>query len=360
MSPRGLWDSPVVSEDLDRIASSPVDWSRLRGRSVLVTGATGMLPAYALLALLRANDVHDLGMRLIGVARRREAVDEVLAHVVDWPEVEIHLADVVDDLTSLPIESIDLVIHGASPARPVLHATDPVGSVRANVQGTLNVMDLAVARGASDVVLMSSAEIYGQQPPGVTLIGETDFGALDCATPRASYSEGKRAAEAIAVAYSSQHGIGAHPARFGHIYGPGMRLDDGRVQADFAAQVMAGRNIELTGDGTAVRTYTYVADATSGLLHVLLDHESRPVNVADSEGRVTIRGLADHFVAARPDKGLSVTFASGATPPVGVSKVTGMGLDDSRLRELGWRAIVPLPEGIDRTLRHHEWETSVA
>lgn len=359
MTTRGLLDSPVVAEDVDRIVAADVNWDKLRGSSVLVTGATGMLPAFALFTLVRANEVHQLDLRLVALARRPEAVAATLADIVHLPNVDVVLADVVDDLGTLPIDSVDFIIHGASPARPSLHASDPVGSVRANVQGTLNVMELARSRHTRAVALMSSAEVYGQQPPGTTLVRETDFGSLDCATPRSSYSEGKRAAETIAVAYSAQHGIDVHLARFGHIYGPGMHLDDGRVQADFASRVMAGTDIVLTGDGTAVRTYTYVGDATSGLLHALLADQSGPINVADSAGRVSIRQLADLFVAARPAKQLAVRFTSGQ-PVQGVSTVTGMGLDDTRLRNLGWRPSVSLEEGIDRTLTHHEWEATLA
>jgi len=143
------------------------------------------------------------------------------------------LATDVTRLTALD-GPLDIVIHGASAARPALHASDPVSTIKANVVGSVNLLDLAVAKGAGRYALMSS-EIYGAQPEGVQLIPEGSYGGFDILDPRASYSNGKRAAETIASVYAAQHGIDTRIVRFGHVYGPGLALDHGRVQADFAS-----------------------------------------------------------------------------------------------------------------------------
>jgi nucleoside-diphosphate-sugar epimerase len=202
---------------------------------------------------------------------------------------------------------------------------------------------------------MSSSEVYGAQPEGVRLIPEGSYGGFDILNPRASYSEGKRAAETIAGVYAAQHGIDARIVRFGHIYGPGMALDDGRVQADFAANVVRGENIVLNSDGAAMRTYTYVADAVAGLFTALLVGRDRAYNVADPQGMVSIRELARKFAAARPEKGLQRVFANPEHADDRAYNTSAfLGLDSSALEALGWRAQVDLTSGIDRMLRSYE------
>src|SRR5262249_57559898 len=119
----------------------------------------------------------------------------------------------------------------------------------------------------------------------------------------------------MCAAYQAQFGIECRVARFGHVYGPGMALDDSRVQADFAANVVAGQDIVLTSDGSAVRTYTYVADAIAGLFYALLRGDQMAYNIADPGGLVSIRRLAELFTQVRPEKSLRLVFTTRPPPP---------------------------------------------
>lgn len=343
--------SRVVDRDLAEIIAQPLPWEKLSGTTVLVSGASGMIPAYAVYTLLALNDANDAGITVIGLVRNLDKARRIFGALVDRPDFELVEGDVQHEIAL--DRRVDLVIHGASPARPSLHAGSPVDTIRANVQGAFGLLDLCVRSGGAHFVLMSSAEVYGQRPDDGGLVSEDDYGSVDILNPRACYTEGKRAAETIAVSYHAQHGIPITIARFGHIYGPGMALDDGRVQADFTADVIAGRDITLNSDGSARRTYTYLADATAGMFTAILRGESTAYNISDRDGFISIRDLAEAFTAARPDAGLSVRFREG----VDVSKynpVKGQGLDDARLRSLGWAPHVGLRAGVDRTIASHE------
>jgi nucleoside-diphosphate-sugar epimerase len=310
-----------------------------------------MLPSYVVHTLAALNDRRATGIHVLALVRNADRATKALGpDIVGRDDVELLVQDVTD-----PVRHdgpVDHIIHGASAARPSLHAQDPVGTVRANVVGTMNLLDLAVQRRSS-FTLMSSAEIYGTQPPERQLISESDYGGFDILNPRACYSEGKRAAESISAAYAAQHGIRTTIARFGHVYGPGMALDDGRVQAEFTACVLRGEDIRLNSDGSATRTYTYVADAVSGLLTAMLVGDATAYNIADQRGLVSIRELAEQFAAARPEAGVTVTFG-GSVAGRAYNQAARSGLDASRLVELGWEPRVDLPTGIDRLLRHHE------
>lgn len=347
--------SYVVDRDLREIVSTPLPWSNLRGKTVLVTGAGGMIPAYAVYTLLALNEAHGLGITVLGMVRNVDRARGILGDIVDRADFELIEGDVQNKIAL--DRTVDLVIHGASPARPALHAASPVDTIRANVHGAFGLLDLCVRSGGAQFVLMSSAEVYGQRADDGSLVAEDDYGSVDILNPRACYTEGKRAAETIAVSYHAQYGVPVTIARFGHIYGPGMALDDGRVQADFTADVIAGRDITLNSDGSARRTYTYLADAISGMFTAILTGENTAYNIADREGFISIRQLAEEFTEARPDSGLRVRFRDG----VDVSKynpVKGQGLDDARLRALGWAPHVGLRAGVDRTIAWHEERTA--
>lgn len=340
----------VPVEDTREIAALNLPWETLAGKTVLVTGAAGMIPAYAVYTLLALNDSRGLGITVLGLVRDPGKAQAALSIASDRDDFLLIQGDV-----TAPIEldrPVDIVIHGASPARPSLHSASPVDTIRANVQGAFNLLELCVRDGAH-CVLMSSSEIYGQQADNAALVTENSYGAVDILNPRACYTEGKRAAETIAVSYRAQYGVPVTIARFGHIFGPGMALDDGRVQADFAADVLAGRDITLNSDGSALRTYTYVADAVAGMFYALLLGTETAYNIADRDGLISIRDLATAFTEARPHLGLGVKFAQGVDGSA-YNPVAGLGLDDSRLRGLGWSPQVGLREGLDRTLAWHE------
>ena len=335
----------IIELDLGEVVGRDLPWEQFAGAHMLVTGANGMLPSYVLRTLLRLNDTRDLGITAYALVRNEEKARRLIGDVLGRDDVHLLVQDVADPI-ALDV-AFDYVVHGASPARPVLHSADPVGTIKANLQGTFALLDRCVRDASRGFALMSSAEVYGRQASDVDLIDEHSYGPFDFVTPRASYSEGKRAAETICAAYAAQYGLHCTIARFGHVYGPGMALDDGRVQADFARNVVEGRDIVLNSDGTAVRTYTYVADAVAGLFFAMLKGTEPAYNIADARGLVAIRELATLFTRTRPDRGLKLTFTDPADGRA-FSQAKGQGLSSVRLEGLGWQPLVDLPTGLDR------------
>lgn len=346
-----LPSSATIARDVEEILARDLPWEQLANSTVLVTGASGMLPSYTVYALLALNESHEANISVIGLVRNESKARRILADVIDDPAFTLLVQDV-----AAPIElagPVDYVVHGASAARPALHASEPVTTIKANLAGTFNLLDLCVAKGAQGFVLMSSAEVYGQQPADTELIAEDSYGGFDILNPRACYAEGKRAAETICSTYHAQYGVRTRITRFGHIYGPGMAMDDGRVQADFAANVVEGRDIVLNSDGSSVRTYTYVADAIAGMFYALLLGEELAYNVADPAGLVSIRQLAEAFTQVRPERGLALRFTN-ASDARSYSMVARQGLDATRIQGLGWRPRVGLADGLRRMVTHLE------
>lgn len=345
-----LFDAPVFSEDVARIAAAELPWEKYRNTEILVTGASGMIPMYIVGALLAANDAHGLGLHVTGLVRNRAKAEKRFGSALERSDFTLLAADVID--TQSFERNFSTIFHGASPARPSLHKSSPVTTLKANTMGTINLLDSLVEAKGDSFVLLSSSEVYGAVT-GSELISEDDEGTLQHFAPRASYSEGKRIAETALAAYSDEFGIRGLSLRFGHIYGPGMALNDGRVQADFLADVVRGRNVRMMSAGAATRTYTYVADAVEGLFFAHLRGEEQVYNIADPAGNISIRELAETFAAARPEKKLELDFVN---PEDGrsFSPVASLGLDAAKLTALGWDAGTSLTDGVSRTVRTFE------
>ena len=343
---------PVITEDLDAILARPLPWERFDGVAVLIAGAGGMLPAYLVETLLRRNETlpTDRQTRVYALVRDEAKARRRFAAYEGRDDLRYLAQDVSEPIGGG--ERFDFLIHAASPATPKRYATHPVDTIAANVSGTRNVLERARADGSTGGVLfLSSGEVYGQTPPGVDRIAENAYGYLDPTQVRACYGESKRLGETMCVAYDKQYGVPVRIVRPFHTYGPGMVLDDGRVFADFLADVIAGRDIVIKSDGRAVRAFCYNSDAAAGFFAVLLTGaSSRAYNVGNPEQTYSIRELAEVMVGLYPEKGLRVIFeVRDARDGYMPSPIAHNSPDVTKLRALGWNAAVAAPDGFRRT-----------
>lgn len=339
--------SRIVSEDVSNILKADLPWEKFSGKTVLVTGAGGLLPAYMAITLLHLNSRLSAPCTVVAVVRDPVRAAMRLGAYLDRPDLRLIEADM-----SRPFSydgPADFVIHAASPASPAAYMQDPVGTMLVNVVGAQSALDISVRRGAQSVLMFSSGEVYGET--GDVLVHEKAFGHLDPATVRACYGEGKRAAETLSVAYAFQHGAPVKIVRPMHTYGPMMDLNDGRVFSDFVADILARRNIQMKSDGLAKRPFCYLADATVGYFTVLFKGENaKPYNVGNDLAVLNIRDLASTLVReAFPELGLLVEIPPSA--PAAQSPITGGRPDVSRLRALGWAPTIGVVEGFRRTVR---------
>jgi nucleoside-diphosphate-sugar epimerase len=252
-------------------------------------------------------------------------------------------------------EKVDLLVHAASQASPKYFATDPVGTFEANVIGTRNMLEVARNAKSAGFLFFSSGEVYGERANLSVPATESSYGYLDPINLRSCYAEGKRAGETLCACWHDQFGIPAKIVRVSHTYGPGMDLNDGRVFADFVADIVGGRNIVMKSDGSTRRSFCYLADATVAYFTVLLRGNSGEAYNVGSDSECSILDLAEMLCGIFPERNLKVIRQERNQDDTYVaSAIAGGHFDLSKIRSLGWEPTTSIEEGFKRTVRSYE------
>lgn len=341
----------VLEDDLKTIIAEDLSWEKLKNKTVMITGASGMVGSYMLYVLLMLNDEKHYGIKVDAVMRN---VNKLPEEIRNREDVNVVVADVTKDIPD--VGDIDYIIHAASPASPLVMQNQPVETIAANTIGTFKTLELAKEKNAEGYLFISSREIYGQPDEGQEFFYENTYGFVDQLNPRSCYSEGKKAAETMCVCFHEEYGLNTKIARLAHTYGPGMSIYDGRVQADFLKNVYHNEDIVLKSEGTAVRTYTYIADAIAGMYRILLDSEDIVYNIGNEAGKVSIRDLAEILVSIYPERGLKLVFDIPEGGTKGTAPYTLGILSSEKLRKLGWNPKYSVKDGFKRTLEYLELE----
>ena len=340
-------DSETYLSRVDAICTLNLPWENFSGKTIAVSGATGMIGSFLIDVLMRKNAVDNLGYNVIAFGRNIKKAQARLPYFAnDSFAFEEGSVTSPGYRVSRPA---DYVLHLASSTHPRQYASDPIGTIRANVDGLQNLHEYASDCGAR-LLFASSVEVYGQNRGDVERFGEDYCGEIDCNTLRACYNESKRLGEAMCQAYRSQKGVDAVIARIARVYGPTLLPDDSKALSQFMHRALAGENVVLKSEGTQRFSYLHVADVVSGLLSVLLcGADGEAYNLADENSDITLKDLAALVAKAG---NVDVVFdLPDAEEAAGYSKTTLALMDGTKAHEkLGWTAGIPITEGIPDTM----------
>ncbi len=346
--------NPIIKKDLDIITSSElIEWKRFDNKTVLVSGANGMLPSYMVETLLFLKEKYGYNIKVIALVRNIEKAKRVFEDYDGNPMLEYLVQDVAE-----PIKykgKVDFMVHAASQAAPSYYGVDPVGTFKSNTLGTINMLELAREKNVEGLLYFSTGAIYGDIPGEKVLLDENMAGNLNILEVRNCYAESKRAGENACVCYNCQYKVPTKIVRIFHTFGPKVNLDDGRVFSDFCKNIINNENIVLKSDGTAKRSFLYVADAVIAYLKVLLDGEvAKAYNVGgDESNEISIKNLSEMLVSLYPKKKLHVifdinnddlTYSKMRTP----QKQVLPNLD--RIHSLGWYSTTSIRECFKKTI----------
>lgn len=299
-----LGSAAVVADDLESIVSRlEQELEEMAGASVLLTGGAGFLGYYLTQALARWNErAGDSGrIRLTVYDNYLRGVPDWLADVAKSPGIEPVEHDVTKPLPA-DAGAFDYMIHAASIGSPTYYRQYPIETLDANVNGLRVLLEHArsqqeAARPVRGFLFLSSSEIYGDPPPEAIPTPETYRGNVSCTGPRACYDESKRFGETLSVTFAGRYGLPVVIVRPFNNYGPGLRVGDRRVIPDFARDVLAGEDIVMLSDGSATRTFCYVADAVVGYYKALVrGRTGEAYNIGVEEPEITVGELAQRMV----------------------------------------------------------------
>ncbi len=299
---------------------------------VLVTGGAGFLGSHLCDRLIAdGHEVICLDNLFTGSKRNIE-------HLLTHPRFQFVKHDVQQPFFA----KVEWIFNLACPASPKHYQFDPVATVRTNVIGMANLLELAKEVGAR-ILQASTSEVYGD--PLVHPQTEAYWGNVDPISRRGCYDEGKRCAETLCFDYHREHGVDIRVIRIFNTYGPRMAFDDGRVVSNFVLQALRGEDLTMYGDGSYTRSFQYVDDLIEGMMRMIqADGFTGPVNLGNPY-EFTIRQLAD-LVRELTATSSGVTFLSTVDhdPKQRQADIT---LAKARL---GWEPRVQLREGLQRTI----------
>lgn len=336
----------VEQRDLDIIFKNSIDWECFRNKTVLVTGATGRLGMYIVEAINKADIDWNLNVRIYALARSREKLEKVFGNALNLPNIIPIIQDIVENIS---IDGpVDYIFHTAGAASPMDFTKWPVDTLWGHLQGTRNVLELAREKHTSKVLYVSTVETYGEWK-SEDGIKEDDMGPMHCDNARACYPEAKRMCETMLASYKAQYDVDYVGVRLCHTLGPGILLDDGRAFAQFLGNVINGEDIILQSDGSAARTYTYVADAIGAILLAFTKGKENYYNIANLNNLITIKDLAELIAELDPQKKVRVKYANTASNLKYLPFKLGI-MNVDRIKDLGWQPRVGIKDTFKYTL----------
>lgn len=330
-----------LTQDAQRFASGCSYAEQFRGKTIVITGATGLIGSVMVRCLHALNESYGWGIQICGVVRDKEKAK------AQFEGIEIEFISFADfQSCHLPEGSVDYLVHAAAPTRSDYFVSHPVETIEAVVGLTKDALTYCRQRQVNSMVYLSSMEVYGAVLDDSVPLTEEMQGHLDPMNVRSSYSMGKRMAENLCVAYHSEQGVPVKVARLAQTFGAGVTMDDTRVFAFIAKSALRGEDVILETDGQSKRCYCYTTDAVNAILILLLQGKSGDAyNVATPSTYCSIKEMAELVTEKFNPQGKVI--CKGATLKA-FSPPHRLRLSVDKLMALGWQPHYDLPAMFER------------
>ncbi len=334
---------PLYQEDLDAILGVK-DIDHLRGKRFLITGATGLIGVCLIDALMRINK-KDARIEIYAVGRSKE---KAAARLGDYYN-DIHFHFVEQDVRqALPVSlEVDFIIPLASNTHPMAYSQYPIETIEINVKGAEYALQKALECGAT-VLYPSTVEVYGNAI-GDDVFTEDYTGKLNLSNARSCYTESKRVSEALCQSYIAERGAKVKIVRLSRIFGPTMLMSDTKASSQFIIKALNREDIVLKSEGNQYFSYTYVADAVSAMLYVLLHGENGVAyNISNEACDVRLKEFAS-LCADWAGKEVEFELPTDVERK-GFSVAMKAILNNSRIKSIGWMPNYDIKNALNRTL----------
>lgn len=327
-------NNSIFEEDIKNIIND-FDMSVFDGKTILVTGATGLIGKLCVKSLLNSG----YNTQVIALVRDEEKAKNIFGE-------SKRLTYLVQDINQRinTTRRVDYIIHAASTTSSKDFVEKPVETIYTAINGSRNVLEFAKNKRLEGMVYLSSLEIYGVNEK--ENIKERDYGYIDILNPRSSYSESKKMVETMCISYGTEYGVPVKIARLAQTFGAGVSISDNRVFAQFAKAIINKENIILHTKGETKRNYCYTTDSVRGIFTILTKGENNNAyNVANENSYCSISETA-HLLENEYTK---VEYKIDEVNR-GYNPTVKIALNTEKLNALGWEAKVDLKEMFDRLI----------
>lgn len=320
--------------------------SKLSGKRILITGATGLIGSHLVKKLLDENAF------VIAMGRSSEKIKHVFEGELQHDKFSYIIGNIADGITE-ELENVDFIFHAASPISGAEIKAKPVDTISANLDGTINCLEYLKKQGSGRLIIFSSATVYGNQILNEITVDEEQTDKADALhTANTPYSESKRMIEVLARAYNTQYGVDTVIVRIGYVYGY-VNPSPNTAFYEFIKKAIRGEDIRLNNSGMGRRDNIYVEDVINGLIVVAekgLTGES--YNLSSNGEKNNYRAI-DELAILIADAANTLNLdkkVKAIVKPIEGERNPGMKLDNTKLKSLGWEVKMSLEEGINDTV----------
>ena len=275
---------------------SVAEREKFSGSTILITGAAGTMGFYFAHFFYKFRDALKL-KKIICLDNFILSKPAWIENISDDPRVTFDKFDIISDkIENIPAAAdADFVLHMASIASPTFYRKFPIETIDANVTGLRRLLEFYRGKNLRGFVFFSTSEIYGDPPADKVPTDENYNGNVSCTGPRACYDESKRFGETLCKYFAQEFNLPISVVRLFNTYGPGMKINDRRVVADFASNILHGEDLTILSSGAPTRTFCHIADSAAGCLKTLLHGRYDFFNIGIDKPEISITRLAEIY-----------------------------------------------------------------
>ena len=329
----------VIEKDLEIIAES-VRNNDIKNSKVMITGATGLLGSLLVKGFLQANKNFGLNNLVFALARNEEKAKNVFESYLNQKDLVIIKNEITENINIS--ENVDYIFHTACVTTSKEMVAKPVELIETSVGGTINVLNFAKAHNTKSVIYLSSMEVFGEMAEYEGRLSENELGRLDLTSVRSCYPESKRLCENLCKCYSEEFGLNVCTARLTQTFGAGASLQDNRIFAMLAKNVINGEDVVLKSSGKSAHDYLYTTDAIDALLTLAKKGMAGEIYNIANEGTYASIYEMSKIVVENFNQDCKIIIENANNKMF--SKDSLIKLDTSKIRALGWEPQVGLKE----------------
>lgn len=325
------------------------DFRLLNNKKILIVGSTGTIGSFLVDTLMRRNQLYNENITIYAGSR---SLDSIEKRFKEYLNNDLFVPYPFDITKNIDIDiDLDYIVHAGSDSYPKAFQENPVEVMNSNFIGTNNLLNYC-KKNNTRLLFVSSGEVYGEYN-GTTPIKEDYQGYIDILKFRSCYPVSKRAAETLCVSYKEEYGVDVLIARLSHVYSPFYKESDNKVHIKFIESALNKQDIVFKRGVKQIRSYTFIVDAITGLLKVLLSGKSGEVyNISNEESIIDIEGMASLICEITNTK-IIYEEINDSDKKV-FNSMNYAVLNNEKLKLLGWHGIYNISDGMSKVISIRE------